>query len=102
MYDIFHDESAESVKIRTECRMICHCMLHTGCTIRECEQATGIPKSTIYVRIHSYIENYFSSEYAAIVKILRYNKTYRSKPKSAWTYVDVKSILGEDYNGEKN
>lgn len=102
MYDIFYDESAKSIKIRTECKMICHCMLNTGCTIRECEQATGIPKSTVHALIHSYIERYYSSEYTAIVKILEYNRTYRSKPKSAWLYVDVKSILGEDYNEEKN
>lgn len=103
MYDIFHDESARSLKIHKECDIICQCMLNTGCTIRECEQATGIPKSTVHALIHSYIERFYGSEYTSIVKILEYNKTYRSKPKSAWVQVDAKSILGEDiYNEEKN
>lgn len=102
MYDIFHDNSQRSLKIHKECDDVCRCMLTTGCTIRQCGKITGISKSTVHFLIHSYIETYYSSEYTSIVKILEYNKTYRKKPKSAWEPADIKLILGEDYNYEKN
>lgn len=77
-----YDEKA--IEIRKQCELICNWFLDNKCSIRQCAENVCIPKSTIHTYIHTYIKRYYDDEYMQIIRILQYNRKYRSRCRSSW------------------
>lgn len=96
MYDLEHwydydeyDElgifvSNKAYAVKKICDDICDYFLNEKATIRMVEKELCIPRSTIHRYIHTYIKRYYDEEYCQIVRLLRYNKQYRTKPRKYW------------------
>lgn len=83
-WDYGDKEAYTARQIKTDCERVCDYMLNYKCSIRQASQELCIPKSRIHWLIHTYIEEYYNEEYHQIVKLLRFNKKYRSKPRKSW------------------
>ena len=59
-------------------------MLNEKGSIRMCSDNIAVSKSKIHSYIHTYIKRYYDEEYKQIVRILKYNKRYRTKPRRLW------------------
>lgn len=86
LYDLSGDyEELKTIyRIRTVCENIISWMLNEKCSIRMCANELGYSKSLVHSYIHSYIRVFYDEAYDQIVKLLKWNKTYRSRPRKYW------------------
>ena len=70
--------------IKSQCQSIIDYMLNEKGSLRQCSEETGIPRSTVHMRIHTYIKRYYNEDYTQIVKILKFNSKYRRRPRHSW------------------
>ena len=66
------------------CKAVVQWFLDYKGSIRQCAAETRLSKSYIDNLIHTYIRAYFDEEYQCILRILRYNRYERSKPRKYW------------------
>lgn len=84
MIDLMNDYSNNSLKLKKDIESMTTWIIDNKCSIRQAAENLGISKSSVHYRIHTYVKRYYNEEYQQIVRILRYNKMYRSKPRRSW------------------
>lgn len=83
-YELSPYQQNVALEIKSKCESICDWMLNEKCTIRQAAQELGISKSWIHRLIHTYIKRFYPEEYQQLIRLLRYNKKERVKPRRCW------------------
>lgn len=83
-YGANEEEYEKIIKTKKTCKYICNWFLNEKGSIRMCAKNLCLSKSLVHVYIHSYIKTYYFEEYQQIMRILKYNSHYRTKPHKYW------------------
>lgn len=70
--------------MRFKCEAICEWMLSNKCSIRKASQELGIARSTLHNWIHTYIRDFYYEEYRQLLRLFKYNKKERFRPRKYW------------------
>lgn len=81
-----YKEYYELSKIKKDCVDIINWFMNEKGSIRQCSENLRISKSTIHRYIHTYIQYNWYDVYVEIKHILKFNKEYRSQPRSSWRF----------------
>lgn len=79
LIDLSFLSDIKQAQVIQTCDKIIEDLTSNHSSIRQCSDNIGVPKSTIHLYIHTYIREYYNSEYKEIQHLLQFNKRYRCK-----------------------